>query len=56
MKNLFTTDLSNYFIINNTLHDHYTRQSDNLHDISHGTQDRADCICVRDITIWYLNY
>ena len=35
MINLLSTHLSNYFVINNVLHAHYTRQSDNLHVISH---------------------
>ena len=52
MNNFLPTHLSNYFIINNVLHDHYTRQSDNLHMISHRTQAGANCIRLRGVTIW----
>ena len=42
MNNLLSTHLSNYFVIYNVLQDHYTRQSDNLHVISHPTQAKAN--------------
>ena len=54
MNNSLPTHLYNYFVKHTAglLHDHYTRQSDNLHVISHRTQAGANCIRVRSITLW----